>query len=51
MSTKKRMNVTPDEKVAILKKSLVENATASDLCDQYSLHTTVFYSRLGFVKT
>ena len=43
MSTKKRRNFTPDEKVAILKKSLVENAAVSDICDQYGLHPTVFY--------
>ena len=43
MSTKKRRNFTPDEKVAILKKSLVDNAAVSDICDQYGLHPTVFY--------
>ena len=43
MSTKKRRNFTPDEKVAILRKSLVENVAVSDLCDQYGLHPTVFY--------
>jgi transposase-like protein len=43
MSTKKRRNFTPEEKVAILKKNLLENVAVSDLCDQYGLHPTVFY--------
>ena len=43
MSIKKRRNFTPDEKVAILKKNLLENVAVSDLCDQYGLHPTVFY--------
>ena len=30
MSDKKRRNFTPDEKVAILRKSLVENVAVSD---------------------
>lgn len=40
---KKRINYTPQEKVAILKKHLVENIPVSDLCDQHGLHPTVFY--------
>jgi len=43
MSTKKRMNFAPNEKVAILKKNLLEGVAVSDLCDQYDLHPTVFY--------
>ena len=41
--SKKRRNYTPDEKVAILKKHLVEKMPVSDLCDQYNLHPTVFH--------
>ena len=41
MYSKKRRNFTPDEKVAILRKSLVENVAVSDLCDQYGLHPTM----------
>lgn len=41
--SKKRKNYTPEEKVSILKKHLVENIPVSDLCDQYGLHPTVFY--------
>lgn len=40
---KKRRNYTPEEKVLILKKHLVEGVSISDLCDQYQLQPTVFY--------
>jgi transposase-like protein len=40
---KKRNNYSPQEKVAILKRHLLEKATVSDLCDQYGIHPTVFY--------
>jgi transposase-like protein len=40
---KKRHNYTPEEKVAILKRHLVERVPVSDLCDQYHLQPTVFY--------
>ena len=40
---KKRHNYTPEEKVAILKRHLVEHVPVSDLCDQYHLQPTVFY--------
>jgi len=43
MSTKKRRNFTPEEKVCILRKNLLEGIAVSDLCDQYGLHPTVFY--------
>ena len=32
-----------EEKVAILKRHLVERVPVSDLCDQYHLQPTVFY--------
>ena len=35
---KKRNNYTPQEKVAILKRHLLEKVPVSDLCDQYGLH-------------
>ena len=41
--SKKRKNYTPEEKVTILKKHLVEKAPVSDLCDQHGLHPTVFH--------
>ena len=41
---KKRHNYTPEEKVFILKRHLVEGVTVSDLCDEYQLQPKVFYS-------
>ena len=43
MSKKKRRKFSPEEKVIILKKHLLENTPISDICDQYGLHPTVFY--------
>jgi transposase-like protein len=40
---KKRHNYTPEEKVAILKRHLVERVPVSDICDKYQLQPTVFY--------
>lgn len=40
---KKRRNYRPEEKVAILKRHLVDKVSVSDLCDQYNLQPTVFY--------
>ncbi len=40
---KKRRNYTPEEKVAILKRHLVERVAVSDLCDEYHLQPKVFY--------
>ena len=43
MSRKQRKNYTPEEKVVILKRHLLEKVPVSDLCDQYGLHPTVFH--------
>jgi len=40
---KKRHNYTPEEKVAILKRHLVDHVAVSDLCDEYQLQPTIFY--------
>ena len=40
---KNRTSYSPEQKVAILKKHLVDRVPLSDLCDQYGLHPTVFY--------
>jgi transposase-like protein len=40
---KKRKQYTPAEKVAILRKHLIEKVPVSDICDEYSLQPTVFY--------
>lgn len=40
---KKRHNYTPEEKVIILKRHLIERVPVSDLCDEYSLQPKIFY--------
>lgn len=40
---KKRHNYTPEEKVTILKRHLVDHVAVSDLCDEYQLQPTIFY--------
>lgn len=42
---KKRNNYTPEEKVLILKRHLVEQVPISDLCDEYKHQPKVFYLR------
>ena len=39
---KKRKNYTAQEKVAILKRHLVDQVAVSDLCDEHHLQPTVF---------
>ena len=41
--SKKRKKYSPERKVEILKKHLVDKVAVSDLCDQFGLHPTVFY--------
>lgn len=41
---KKRYNYTPEEKVLILKRHLVDHVAVSDLCDEYHLQPKVFYA-------
>jgi transposase len=38
-----RKNHTPEEKVAILRKHLIEKVPVSNLCEEFGLHPTVFY--------
>ena len=40
---KKRHNYTPEEKVSILRRHLVEHVAVSDLCDEYRLQPNIFY--------
>ena len=40
---KPRKNYTPEEKVAILRRHLVEKVPVSDLCDEHELAPTLFY--------
>jgi len=41
---KKRHNYTPEEKVSILRRHLVEHVPVSDLCDKHQLQPTIFYT-------
>ena len=41
---KPRKNYTPPEKVAILRRHLIERVPVSDLCDLYQLQPTLFYA-------
>jgi transposase len=43
MSKQPRRHLSPQEKVAILKRHLVEGTPVSDLCDEFGLNPTVFY--------
>jgi transposase-like protein len=40
---KQRRHYMPEEKVAILRRHLVEGVPISDLCDELGLQPTVFY--------
>jgi transposase len=40
---KQRKHYTAEEKVAILRRRLVENVAVSDLCEELGLQPTVFY--------
>jgi transposase len=39
-----RKNYTPEEKVAILKRHLLDKVPVSDLCDETGLNPNVFYT-------
>lgn len=43
MNKRPRRSFTPDEKVAVLKRHLVDRVAVSDLCDEYSLHPNQYY--------
>ncbi len=40
---KARKNYTPQEKVAILRRHLVEKSAVSDICDELNLQPSVFH--------
>ena len=40
---RKRKNYTPEEKVTILKRHLVDKVPVSDVCDEHNLQPTVLY--------
>ena len=43
MSRKERNNYTAEEKVAIIRRHLLDQVPVSELCDEYHLQPTVFY--------
>ena len=40
----KRKYLTPEEKVALVRRHLLENVPVSDLCDEFGMHATRYYS-------
>ena len=44
MTTKKRRQYSPEQKMAILRRHVLEHVPVSDLCDEYQLRPTVFYA-------
>ena len=40
---KSRKKYTPEEKVSILRRHLLDHKPVSDVCDESNLHPTVFY--------
>ena len=43
MSKRTRRHFSPEEKVRILRRHLLEGVQVSDLCDEIGLHPNVFY--------
>jgi transposase-like protein len=35
---------TPEQKVAIIRRHLLENVPVSDLCEEYGIHATQYYN-------
>ena len=44
MTIKKRRQFSAKQKMAILRRHLLEHVPVSDLCDEYRLQPTVFYA-------
>ena len=40
----KRKHLTPEQKVAIVRRHLLENVAVSDLCDEHDIHPTQYYA-------
>ena len=43
MSSRQRRRFEPQEKVAIVRRHLLEQVPVSDLCDEFGIQPTVFY--------
>ena len=44
MTIKRRRHFSPEQKMAILRRHVLEHVPVSDLCDEYRLQPTVFYA-------
>ena len=44
MTTQKRRHFSPEQKMAILRRHLLEHVPVSDLCDEHDIQPTVFYA-------
>ncbi len=42
-NAKRRRHLTGQEKVAILRRHLVDHVPVSDLCEEHGIHPTLFY--------
>jgi len=42
MSTRKHL--TPEQKMSIVRRHLLENVPVSDLCDEFGIHATQYYA-------
>lgn len=40
----KRRNLTPEQKVAIVREHLLDGVPISDLCDKHAIHATQYYN-------
>ena len=43
MTRRKQRRLTPEQRVAIIRRHLLEQGPVSDLCNEYDLQPTVFY--------
>jgi transposase-like protein len=39
-----RQHLTPEQKMAIIRRHLLEQVPISDLCDEYGIHATQYYT-------
>jgi transposase len=44
MTTEHRRHFSPEQKIAILRRHLLEHVPVSNLCDEHDLSPTVFYA-------
>jgi transposase len=40
----KRKHLTPEQKISIVRRHLLEQVPVSDLCDEYGIHATQYYA-------